>query len=71
MAPLILLVVGGDKELPDFRDAVEACKAAGPLKLYTATKAVEAASQLNVRFRGSCKKREILRRFGGSCGISR
>ena len=48
MPPLVLLVVAGDKELPDFRDALEACKAAGPVKLYTATKAVEAASQLNV-----------------------
>lgn len=50
MAPLVLLLLGGEKELPDFRDAVESCKAAGPLKVYHATKAVEAAGQLNVSF---------------------
>ena len=50
MAPLIVLVVGNERDgFSDFRDAVEVCKAAGPLKVYSATKAVEAASQLNVR----------------------
>ena len=54
MAPLVLLIVAEEKEMPDFRDAVEACRAAGPLKVYSATKAVEAASQLNVRLRRKC-----------------
>lgn len=50
MPPLVLLVLGNEKEgFSDFRDAVETCKAAGPLKVYFATKAVEAAGQLNVR----------------------
>ncbi len=30
VAPLVLLIVGGDKDgMPEFRDSVEACKAAG------------------------------------------
>jgi hypothetical protein len=46
---LILLLVGGEKELPDFKDQVEACRAAGPVKVFSANKAVDAATQLNVR----------------------
>jgi hypothetical protein len=46
MPPLVLLLVGGEKELPEFKDMVETCKAAGPLKIYSANKAVDAAGQL-------------------------
>jgi len=51
MPPRILLVVGSERDgFTEFRDSVEVCKAAGPLKVYAATKAVEAASQLNVSY---------------------
>jgi hypothetical protein len=52
MPPLVLLLVGGEKELPEFKDMVETCKAAGPLKIYSANKAVDAAGQLQVRNAG-------------------
>ncbi|GAX82035.1 hypothetical protein CEUSTIGMA_g9463.t1 [Chlamydomonas eustigma] len=46
MPPLVILLVGGEKELPEFKDMVETCKAVGPLKIFSATKAVDAAGQL-------------------------
>ena len=48
MAPITLLVVAPDKDIHDFIDALDACKATGPIKILTATKAVEAAGLLTV-----------------------
>ncbi|GLC75881.1 hypothetical protein PLESTF_001699900 [Pleodorina starrii] len=43
MPSLNLLVVGDEKSLPDFEDALESCKRyVGPIKLFTAHKAVDA-----------------------------
>lgn len=49
MAPLNLLVVGNDKELPDFEELLEGAKKyVGPMRLFSATKAVESVTKLHV-----------------------
>lgn len=49
MPPLTLLVVGGEKELPSFEETLEACKKrVGPMKVFSAHKAVDAVGRLQV-----------------------
>ncbi len=49
MPSLNLLVVGQEKELNDFEEALEGCKRyVGPLKLFSAHKAVDAVGRLQV-----------------------
>ncbi|GLI63296.1 hypothetical protein VaNZ11_006203 [Volvox africanus] len=57
MPSLNLLVVGEEKSVPDFEDALESCKRyVGPIKLFTAHKAVDAVSRLQklVQTCGQC-----------------
>jgi hypothetical protein len=47
MPSLNLLIVGEEKALPDFEEALETCKRyVGPIKLFTAHKAVDAVGRL-------------------------
>ncbi|GIL78234.1 hypothetical protein Vretimale_7609 [Volvox reticuliferus] len=57
MPSLNLLVVGEEKSLPDFEDALESCKRyVGPIKLFSAHKAVDGVSRLQklVQTCGQC-----------------
>ncbi|KXZ46137.1 hypothetical protein GPECTOR_46g206 [Gonium pectorale] len=57
MPSLNLLVIGEEKALPDFEDALESCKRyIGPIKLFTAHKAVDGVSRLQklVQTCGQC-----------------
>ena len=52
MPSLNLLVVGDEKQLGDFEEALEGCKRyVGPIKLFSAHKAVDAVGRLQVRSR--------------------
>lgn len=51
MPALCLLVVGTDKELPEFEELLEGAKKyVGPMRTFTALKAVDAVGKLSVSF---------------------
>lgn len=66
MPSLNLLVVGDEKELPDFEEALEGCKRyVGPIKLFSAHKAVDAVGRLTASL---CRRRMRARVHAWSVG---